>query len=107
MTKTKNLKKAIEAAKVFIANIVKNKEVDIHTFKDAQGGLRVVEVSVGISSGYSWMRSECMGGVGAIILAVEDFILTYDIKPWRPEGWSDDLDEHADAKYKLEEAIKS
>lgn len=112
-TQTKNLKKAVEAARTFIKELVKDDgDVSIHTFKDAQGGLRVSEVSVVKqrgdhgSSGYSWMRCDAGSGAGEIILAVEDVILTYDIKPYRPQGWESDIDEHADARYKLECAIK-
>lgn len=101
---------AIEAARTFIKNIVKDEgDVEIHTFKDKQGGIRVAEVSVwktrgnGNSGGYSWMRSEVEAG--SIILAVEEFVLTYDIKAYRPKGWESDMDEHADAEWRLKEAI--
>ena len=85
--------------------------VSIHTFKDKQGGIRVAEISVwqngknGSGGGYSWMRCDATNA-GAIILAVEDFILTYGVKPYRPKGWESDIDEHEDAKFKLETLIE-
>jgi hypothetical protein len=101
---------AVEATRTFIKNIVKDEgDVEIHTFKDKQGGIRVAEISVwrgngnGGGGGYSWMRSQ--GDASDIILAVEDCILTYDIKAYRPKGWESDMDEHADAEWRLKEAI--
>jgi hypothetical protein len=102
---------ATRMAEAFIQSKVKDDFkkvpiVSIHTFKDKQGGIRVAEISVwqngknGSGGGYSWMRCDATSA-GAIILAVEDFILTYDVKAYRPKGWESDIDEHADAEYKL------
>jgi hypothetical protein len=83
----------------------------VYCWGSEKDGIRVAEISYwlpkgknGCGAGSSFMRStpEC----GNVILAAEDFLLTFFDKPYRPEGWESDIDEHADAKWKLEQALK-
>lgn len=105
--KKNNLKEAVGAAEQFVQKIVKEPCVKIYTFKDKQGGVRVAEVSVTDAlqrSGSSWMRSEAESG--GIILAVEEFLLTFGVRPYVPKGWETALDVHADAQFRLKTVLE-
>jgi len=111
--KARDFNPATTALKKFIREVLKlksNQKVSVYIWKGQSDGVRVAEISLttemggGRMSGCSWMRSD--PEAGAIILAAEDFILTYGQKPYRPEGWESDIDEHEDARWKLKELIK-
>jgi hypothetical protein len=114
LTKQQKINRRVKALTAFIKALVDPiASVSVHTFRDVFGGFRVGEISVtvhenkgtGAMGGYSWMRSDVEGGL-AVCAAAEDFIITAGFKAWRPGGWDSDLDEHADAKWRLEELIK-
>lgn len=112
LTKQQKINRRVAALTAFIKKLVDPvAKVSVHTYRDVFGGFRIGEISVivhentgtGTMGGYSWMRSDpdCI----AILAAAEDVVLTAGIKAWRPGGWESDIDEHADAKWKLEQLI--
>lgn len=93
-------KEALAAVKKLILDLYAPRPSRVAVEFYCQKGLRVSEVTMmwdkpgaGIS-GLSFMRS----GGGAAILAVEDFLVTYGTKPYRPLGWESDIDVHDDAR---------
>ncbi len=78
----------------------------IYCFGSPSEGIRIAEISFTRRTGRArrW-RSE--PAAGNIILAAEDFLLTWFIKPVRPKGWDSDIDEHGDAIWKLENVLKN
>lgn len=103
-------KKAHTALKKKLKELEPNKraKISVYCFGDGDD-IRIAEISTTSktrtgSIGASWLRAEPNNG--SVILAAEDFILTYDIKPYRPRGWESDIDEHVDAVWKLEQALK-
>ena len=71
-------------------------------------GLRVSEISYTQEVGngvYGESAMRCMPESAALILACEQFLLTYGIPAYRPEGWESDIDEHADAVFMLEQML--
>lgn len=76
---------------------------------DQKIGLRVSEVGLvwrgeGAScSGASYMR--CDVEASAVILRAEDYLLNYYEQPYRPPGWESDIDEKADAAWRLLHAL--
>jgi hypothetical protein len=85
-------------------------ECSVECWQCMEGGIRISEVGFHLSDGNGccwggvWMR--CDPESAAVILAAEDFLLTFFDKPYRPKGWESDIDEHADAKWKLESVLK-
>jgi len=112
--KTRNFGPAAAALKKYIWEVLKlksNQRVSVYVWKNPSDGVRVAEISVITelsggrgTLGCSWTRGDLESG--AVILAAEDFILTYGQKPYRPKGWGSDIDEHEDARWKLKELIK-
>lgn len=81
--------------------------VQVYAWMDTDEGFRITEVSItNGTSGSSYQRGLCGTICDGFILACEQFVLTYHIKPERPEGWSDDLDVHLEAKNRLADIVK-
>jgi hypothetical protein len=77
--------------------------VEVYAFTDKHG-FRIAEIDwLTDTAGSSYMRSTVGVFCAAVILAAEDFVLTYGIPPTRPGGWETDLDQHEDARYKLQQ----
>ena len=53
-------------------------------------------------AGVSWQRDNIHSA--PLILACEDFVLRYRVKPHRPKGWNSDIDIFEDAKDRIIEA---
>ncbi len=102
--KTPNTAKAVKSLEGFIKEQLKDDHPDkvkVYHYKDQ--GFRIAEISsTRGSGGCSWMRSECP----ALILAAEQFVLTFGEKPYKPKGWESFIDNHADAKDQIIEHIK-
>ena len=66
------------------------------------GGYRISDINISSPrGGETLMRSTSNDGCLATILAAEDFLRYFHVKPWRPGGWSREINEFADAKDKL------
>jgi hypothetical protein len=75
---------------------------------DRAGGLRIAEINIGDgSSGCAYQRSDADPHVLALILACEDYVREFNVKPTRPRGWTTDLDPFADARWKLDKVIEA
>lgn len=70
------------------------------------GGFRIsaIDIHSGVS-GTSFQRCDFSAKVLALILAAEDVVRMHDVLPWRPTGWSEDMDDRADADSKLQYAV--
>jgi hypothetical protein len=73
-------------------------------------GLYIAELGVAISTtekcaGCACMRSEPDAGNLALFTACTDYMLNYGVPAFRPSGWESDLDEAADAEWKLRELV--
>jgi hypothetical protein len=82
-------------------------KVDVAVFEDQ--GFRISEISFTrnvpglgtLGESYERVNPDNLG----FLLAAEDYVLKYHIKPFRPEGWFADLDERADAQFRLLELL--
>lgn len=71
----------------------------VYAWMETKDGFRISEVSLtNGTSGSSWQRNLCGVIADGFILACEQFVLTYHIPPERPQGWTEDLDLHLEAK---------
>jgi hypothetical protein len=71
------------------------------------GGFRIVEIAIhGATSGASFMRVNADCGCLALILAAEDYVRMFNVKAYRPDGWDTDIDDFADAKFKLTKIVE-
>lgn len=98
---------ALEACLNELFKITDDWKTHVYAWLSGGDGFRIAEISfTNGSSGNSFQRN--LGGavVGGLILACEQFVLTYRIKAYRPEGWESDLDEHGDAKEMLATIVK-
>lgn len=79
---------------------------NLYVYEDLRiGGLRVSEISfVAGNAGGGYMRS--VPDHANVILAAEQFLQTYGVKPHRPEGWSTCLNEHGESRIALMHALK-
>jgi hypothetical protein len=100
---------AVKALQKFLmkheTRLVAGTKCTVYCWGSAKQGIRIAEISYfvkmksgGIGSSFMRSQPEC----GNVILAAEDFLLTFFDKPYRPKGWDSDIDEHGDAKWKLE-----
>lgn len=101
--------KAAEAALVTFLNdrwkIPEDSTAYVYSSNDPGDGYRVHELGTvkrDGSGGATSFRNQEDPETGALILACEDFVRTFGIKPYRPEGWESDMDEHGDVVWRLE-----
>ena len=106
----KKITEAVDALQEFIMKKIECKpkpdEVTVYTYQNH--GVRIAEISLVWQNandsgmgGCSYMRCE----FPQLILACEEFLITYGIKPYRPLGWSSDIDIHDDARYWIEKLL--
>lgn len=72
-------------------------------------GIRIAEISYFVRTGSHIAGSSimrCEPESGNLLMAAEDFLLTYGIKPYRPKGWNSDIDLHAESIWKLEQVLE-
>lgn len=99
----KNIPRAVRALeKVIKENWGENQPDKVKVYYYQDQGFRIAEISSttkrgNSTGGCSYMRCECP----AIILAAEQFVLTFGKKPFRPRGWKSDIDDHDDAKQQV------
>lgn len=97
---------AVKSLRKFLLSQEEDKDMDVTVYCFDGPGIRIAEISYTRgNSGSSVMR--CEPECGRVLLAAEDFLLTFFDKPYRPEGWESDIDEHGDAQWKLEQVLLS
>lgn len=82
--------------------------VQVYAWLDTKAGFRISEISMtNGTAGSSWQRNVCGIIADGFILACEQFVITYDIPPERPEGWTTDIDLHLEAKELIKSVIEN
>lgn len=93
---------AIDSLKKLLAkelDLKENESVEVYVYRD----FHISEITIlskfdgDISGGSTWFRNEYNPKVSALILACEDFLLSFDEKPHTPLGWSTPLDLHQES----------
>lgn len=75
-------------------------DVGVYCFGGEGTGIRIDEISYETANG-GCATMRCSTEAHGLLLAAEDYLLTFGVEPYIPEGWTSAIDEHADAKDRL------
>ena len=80
-------------------------KISVYAGITRETGLRIHEITFYEKNDYgthgaSYIRGDSEKG-DAIIMAAENFVLCWDVKPWIPEGWEEPWDDLGDWKWRL------
>jgi hypothetical protein len=81
---------------------------EVEVIVSDRGGVRVCEISYTKQVPGGMCGASVMRGTPEacdLLLACEEFLITHHIKPYRPEGWTSDIDDHGDAVWLLEDLL--
>ena len=97
-------KRVYALEKLLRKHLCKNGEV-VNVYARTDVGFRISEINVYKKTGFGTIavRSymQCDPKAAGVIFAAERYALLYCTKPFRPEWWSSDIDDRADAEWRL------
>lgn len=110
MNETRKYKKAVAALEAYLTKgfeVAEPQSVTVFASTFRGDGFRIDEISIADEGGgCSYQRCIMNLVTQSLLIACEDFVRKFGIKPWRPKGWDSDIDEFAEATEKLDWIIK-